>query len=371
MTTARVVVQVADQRVLLSRVLAATTSGTACAVLDPTWPREVLNAAHAAIDEAAARGRLRGGDLAVFTSGSTAHPRPVVRGVRSWLASVEPLREVLGVRPSDTVWLPGPLWSSLFLYGAWHASVLGLRTVLRDEDPRAGSVVHCVPAQVPDVLQRYLRGEVPGLRLLVVAGDRLPDDLRRRAEREGLRVVEYYGAAELSFVAWRDDDGPLRAFPGVGLDVREDVLWVRSPYLARDCLGRIDGPFRQDDEGWATVGDLASERDEGVEVLGRGTSAITTGGHTVVAEDVERHLHDVPGLRDVAVVGLPHPRLGQLVVAVVVGDVDDGSLRSAAGRLPSPARPRRWLRSASLPRSESGKLLREEAARLAVTLALR
>ena len=71
-------------------------------------------------------------------------------------------------------------------------------------------------------------------------------------------MVEYYGAAELSFVAWRDRSGPLRAFPGVETDLRDGLLWARSPYLAKGYLSaRADRPLRRDSHGWATVGDLA------------------------------------------------------------------------------------------------------------------
>ncbi|MFP5346883.1 MAG: class I adenylate-forming enzyme family protein [Actinomycetes bacterium] len=363
--TAPVVVQVADQRALLAQVLDATGAGTPCAVLDVTWPAEVLASARASLRDAADGGDLTSGDLVLFTSGSTARPRPVARTVASWRASVDPLRDVLELEPDDVVWLPGPLWSSLFLYGAWHASVLALDTVLRDESPDAATVVHCVPTQVPDLLQRRGQGELAALRLLVVAGDRLARGRRRDAERLGLRVVEYYGAAELSFVAWRDDDGPLRAFPRVELEVRAGVLWARSPYLARGYLGPADGPFRRDDARWATVGDLASEHPGGVEVLGRGTSAITTGGHTVVVEDVEHWLRRLRGVTDAAVLGVPHARLGQALVAVVVGDVALEDLRRASRELPSASRPRRWLRAGALPRSSAGKLRRHDLLDLA------
>ncbi|HZI96024.1 MAG TPA: hypothetical protein VFD41_00710, partial [Actinomycetales bacterium] len=106
--------------------------------------------------------------------------------------------------------------------------------------------------------------------------------------------MEYYGAAELSFVAWRGDDGPLRPFPGARLRVVDGVLWVSSPYLAEGYLSTPPPVIKHSDPGplmrdgdWATVGDLARSVDGGVEVLGRGDAAVVTGGHTVVAEEVE------------------------------------------------------------------------------------
>ena len=45
-------------------------------------------------------------------------------------------------------------------------------------------------------------------------------------------------------------------------------------------------------------------------MLGRGSAAVTTGGHTVLVEDVEAALAGLPGVLDVAVIGQPHPRFG-------------------------------------------------------------
>lgn len=369
MTPGPVVVETADQRELLDSVLAATTSGRPCAILDPAWPAGVRSAARESLSAATRSGRVRDGDLVLFTSGSTHHPRGVVRTVASWEASAEALTSITGTAPGDVVWLPGRLTSSLFLYGAWHAASSGLPVVLRGEEPEPATVVHCVPGQLPALLDDVQRGRLRRLRLVVTAGDRLPPGLRARTAAAGLRLVEYYGAAELSFVAWRDDDGPLRTFPGVRADVRDGVVWAASPYLARGYLTGA-GALRTDG-GWATVGDLAESVPGGLQVSGRGGSAVTTGGHTVVVEDVELALRAVPGVRDAGVVGLPHHRLGSLLVAVVVGESDDATLRDAIRALPAPARPRRLLRATRLPRTDSGKLRRPELAALATTLAAR
>jgi acyl-CoA synthetase (AMP-forming)/AMP-acid ligase II len=203
----------------------------------------------------------------------------------------------------------------------------------------------------------------------------------------GWRVVEYYGAAELSFVAWRDDSGPFRPFPGVETELRGGMLWARSPYLARGYLdpgtrdsnnsrdssnGRDSndsnnsndtddrgGPFQLDPQGWATVGDLARAVHGGLEILGRGDAAVTSGGHTVLVEEVEQLLRGVQGVADVAVLGVPHPRLGQVLAAVVVGPAGDASLRAAVAVMPAPSRPRRWLHAEALPRTSGGKVRRE------------
>jgi long-chain acyl-CoA synthetase len=339
------------------------------AVIDPTWPTSLRERAMADLADAVATRRLAGGDLVLFTSGSSGSPRAVVRTVESWRASLEPLSELTGIGPPDgtgPVWVPGPITSSLFLYGALHAAWLGLPWAGGRQDAplveRATSA-HLVPTQLADAVDAREHGLLPRLRTVVVAGAHLPASLRRRAARSGLRVVEYYGAAELSFVGWRDDDGPFRDFPGARVRIDDDdrSLWVRSPYVARASLRPgARGSWRQHGD-WHTVGDLGRAENDGWRVLGRGQSVVTTGGHTIVVAEVETVLRQVPGVRDVAVVGLPHPRLVEMVVAVVVPEGSSDTavrrrLEEAARELPAAARPRRWLRAGRLPQLASGKV---------------
>jgi acyl-coenzyme A synthetase/AMP-(fatty) acid ligase len=241
-------------------------------------------------------------------------------------------------------------------------------------DVQRATWAHLVPTQLADTLEAMERGLLPDLRTVVVAGAALPSSLHARAEQRGLRVIEYYGSAELSFVGWRDDTGPFRTFPGADVRVGDDqVVWVQSPYVARSYLRRhARGPWRQQG-GWHTVGDLARPDRQGWWLLGRGDAAVTTGGHTIVVGEVEAVLREVRGVRDVVVLGLPHHRLGQVVAAVVVpGAGPAGALRRRleveAHALPAPARPRRWLRADHLPLLGSGKVDRQALAARAAEL---
>lgn len=356
-------VQERAQSRLYDVVSRAVRTGQAFAVLDPAWPQPFRTMAAGQVEAAVSGGVVGHGDMVLFSSGSTGRPRGIVRTVDSWQASVASLSDITRITPQDRVWLPGPLWSSLFLYGAFHAGAVGAQVIFCDDgcDESAGAtVLHCVPSQLPGLLHRGEAGGLPLVRLAVVAGDHLATPLREQCEMAGWRVVEYYGAAELSFVAWRDRNGPFRAFPGVETELREGILWARSPYLARGYLSaHADGPFRLDPQGWATVSDLARAVDGGLEVLGRGNSAVTSGGHTVVVEEVERLLRGLPGVEEVAVLGVPHPRLGQALTAVVVGSAVDATLRAAMAGMPAPSRPRRWLHADALPRTSGGKLRRD------------
>lgn len=313
--------------------------------------------------------------LVAFTSGSTARPRAVCRTRQSWLASVAPLAELTGTTSTSRVLVPGPLASTLFLHAAWHARQVGAEPVLaRLRTTEAWDVAHLVPHQLDRLLEgtRDLSG-----RAVVVAGAALPETTARRAVSRGLRVLAYYGASELSFVAIGRAPGPMRAFPGVAVQERAGVLWVRSPYTSlgylptgSDLLTEPDqppGPLQSDLDGWCTVGDRGSVLPDGtVAVHGRGIAAVQTGGATVPVADVEAVLRVAPGVDEVVVAGVRHAALGQVVGAVVQGSgVSVQALRAfAADRLAPEARPRRWRVVASLPRTPAGKLDRVATIRL-------
>ncbi|MDP3490233.1 MAG: acyl-CoA synthetase [Phenylobacterium sp.] len=80
---------------------------------------------------------------------------------------------------------------------------------------------------------------------------------------------------------------------------------------------------------WSVPGDWATvEADGAITLLGRGSQVINTGGEKVFPEEVEEALKRFPGVRDAAVVGLPDPRFGERICAVV--DVADGAQPSLA-----------------------------------------
>ncbi|WP_455359837.1 acyl-CoA synthetase [Streptomyces sp. SYSU K21746] len=76
--------------------------------------------------------------------------------------------------------------------------------------------------------------------------------------------------------------------------------------------------FRRGDERWVLLGDMATVDEEGiVTVLGRGSQCINTGGEKVYPEEVEQALKSHPDVYDALVAGVPDPRWGSHVAAVV------------------------------------------------------
>lgn len=289
-----------------------------------------------------------GRPLRLTTSGSTAAPRVVVRSSASWFDSFPVVAELTGLTDASRVWVPGPLAGTMNLFAAVLTRAVGATRVERLEDATHAHLT-------PTVLRRLL-AEPDALagRHLTVAGDRLDRVTHDAAVAGGAAVAHYYGAAELSFVGWGGHEGDLRAFPGVEVEVRDGVLWVRSPYVA-------DVPTVG---GFATVGDRGTvEADGTLRVHGRGDAAVLTGGATVLVEDVEAALRPaVTG--DVVVVGVPHPELGQVVAAALTDPADRAPARAAADALAPAQRPRLWCVVDELPRTAAGKVDRAALAEL-------
>ncbi|MGW7359493.1 acyl-CoA synthetase [Streptomyces sp. NPDC054802] len=120
--------------------------------------------------------------------------------------------------------------------------------------------------------------------------------------------------------------------------------------------------FERDGERWVLLGDMATVDDEGiVTVLGRGSQCINTGGEKVYPEEVEQALKAHPDVYDALVAGVPDPRWGHRVAAVVqlregvaVPSLD--AIRShCRGRLAGYKIPWQLVITGEIRRSPSGK----------------
>lgn len=292
-----------------------------------------------------------GRDLLLRTAGTTGSaPRPVRRTTDSWWLSFPAYAELAGLRAGALLHVPGPLTATMNLFAAVHAADSGIATCA---DPHEATHVVLTPARLD---QGLADGSLQDGQTVVVAGDRLSAGLAGRARAAGLVVHHYYGAAELSFVAWGPDAGHLRVFPGVEVRVRKGALEARSPYVA------LSAP--REPSGWTGVGDRGELLADGrLRVHGR-PDAVTTGGATVPVAEVEAALADVGAV----VVGVPHPRLGAVLAAVVPGPPDTAALRTLArDRLPASHRPRHWLHRPTLPVTDAGKVDRDALAHWAAT----
>jgi long-chain acyl-CoA synthetase len=296
---------------------------------------------------------VTGATIRVPTSGTSGAPRWVIRTAASWVDSFAAVAGLCELGRGSRAWVPGPVTASMNAYAVCLIDHVGAALV---GGPGDATHVFCTPGALASLLDGDARALV-----VVVAGDRLSPGLADAAARAGHTVHHYYGAAQLSFVAWGRDAESLLAFPEVDVDVRDGDLWVSSPWL---CVREEGDPAVlrteiRDDRTWMTVGDRGSVSSDGRIVVTGRADAVTSGGVTVVLADVEGVLR--PCARgEVVVVGRPHPRLGAVLVAICTDPVDADALPAIARRaLPASHRPRRWFVVDALPVTAAGKVDRD------------
>jgi fatty-acyl-CoA synthase len=157
-----------------------------------------------------------------------------------------------------------------------------------------------------------------------------------------------------------DDDG--REVPAG--EVGE--LWIRGPHVSRGYWNNPEATAAAlDAEGWFHTGDLARRDAEGFHTIaGRKKDMIISGGVNVYPAEIEGELLLHPGVRDAAVVGVPHPTWGEVGVAFVVAQdappSPDELIDFLAGRLARYKIPRELVFVDALPRTAYGKVVKGE-----------
>jgi long-chain acyl-CoA synthetase len=159
---------------------------------------------------------------------------------------------------------------------------------------------------------------------------------------------------------------------GVDLAVGEvGELWYRGPIVVRGYWNKPQATAETFVDGWVKTGDLARVDEEGfIYIVDRAKDMLIRGGENIYCVEVENALYAHPGVMDAAVVGIPHPTLGEEPGAVVHLKPDhtatEAELRAhVAERLAAFKVPVRVLfLPEPLPRNANGKILKNELKKL-------
>lgn len=223
-----------------------------------------------------------------------------------------------------------------------------------------------VPAMYSFMTQapEWDNADLSSLRILECGGAPVPAPLIRTYQARGLTFLQGYGMTEASpGVLYLPPDESVRKagtagvpvfFSDVSLD--EGEILVRGPNVFSGYWGQAPH------EGWFRSGDLAERDDEGFyRISGRAKDVIISGGENIYPAEVESVLLTHPAIADVAVVGVPDDKWGEVGKAFVVAlkALEAAEvLAHCDGRLARYKIPKYVEFVAELPRTASGKILK-------------
>lgn len=288
----------------------------------------------------------------MFSSGTTATPKGVMHSHNTLMFDARTAAELFGVRSDDIVLILSPLTHgvgftmALFCAFAQGATVVCVdkfsgAEVLRLLEEERVTYAAAVPTMLIDILAAYDEHprDVSTLRTIPTAGAPIPTETVRMVKAKlGARVTAAYGMTEdMVLTTTRLDDPPDvlaetvgRPLPGCAVRVVDGDLNDVAPgeigellhYGPNLCLGYYDNPEQNREtflaDGYCRSGDLGVLREDGNAVIvGRLKDMYIRGGKNVYPAEVEEVLYQHPRVEKVAIVGVPHDRLGEIGCAFV------------------------------------------------------
>jgi long-chain acyl-CoA synthetase len=344
-----------------------------------------------------------GDDTAVilYTSGTTGTPKGAELTHVNLSRNVEIVQPLFGLGADDVILGALPLFHSFGQTCGLNACVAAGASlaliprfdplaVLQTIERERVTVFEGVPTMYAALLNepRRARFDCSALRICVSGGAALAVEVLRGFEAAfGCVVLEGYGLSETSPVACFNHPDRERVPGSIGTPVDGVELRlvddVRRP-VARGAVGEIairghnvmKGYWRRpeataeaiDADGWFYTGDVARMDDEGrFFIVDRKKDLIIRGGYNVYPREIEEVLYEHPAVREAAVVGIPHPQLGEEVgaaVALKAGvEIAPGELRAfVRDRVAAYKYPRQVWIVAALPKGPTGKILKREIA---------
>ncbi len=357
--------------------------------------------------------------ILMYTSGTTGRPKGALLPHRKALYNSKNAEIYFEITPNDRVLVVSPLFHSLGLQILSLPVLYCGGSLLLQAHFEPDTLLAAVEREritylggVPTVYQRLLdtlesaepdRYALTSLRFLFVAGAAASAELVRAYKRRGLLLVQGYGQtesstltclssadaerkagsvgrpvhhAELRIVSLDTIDGDVSRWRDVtagatgGAEETEETgeIVVRGPIVMLGYWERPQANAETLRDGWLRTGDLATRDEEGfITLVGRSREMFISGGENVYPAEVEARYLEHPAVREIAVVGVAHPRWGEAGRAHVV--IEPGASASAAElkswgreRLARFKIPSAFVFQGELPRTASGKVQKHRLA---------
>jgi acyl-CoA synthetase (AMP-forming)/AMP-acid ligase II len=348
-----------------------------------------------------------GGDddaVVLFTSGTSARPKGVVLNYREHLGNIEPSADGFGITADDRVYdFRSFNWASAQLLGALVPLQRGATLVMAAKFSASRFFAHVrehgvtVAAGNPTTINILLntetdarRDNLPALRFITSSSAPLTiEEWRRFEARFGIPIAQGYGSSETGWIATIPGEARRLGTAGRPLPYHQlAIVDADGRALPPGEIGQIeiggfeiggkaaheyryladDGSVRVNSRARIRTGDLGClDADGFLRVTGREKDLIIRGGVNISPVEIDSFLMQRPDLIEVATVGVPDAVYGEEVVSYVVArpgaTVDTGELlRYCSDGLPAFKAPKQIVLSASLPKTERGKLNRRALA---------
>ncbi len=328
----------------------------------------------------------------LYTSGTTGRSKGAMLSHANLASNARVLSDYWHWRQDDVLLHALPIFHVHGLFVALHCALLGGSRVIFMPRFDAGSVMQRLPETtvmmgVPTFYTRLLehqdfdRETCANMRLFISGSAPLLAETHREFEtRTGHRILERYGMTETGMITSNPYDGQRVAgtvgypLPGVSVRVADDkgkelprgeagVLEITGPNVFQgywQMPEKTAEEFRPD--GWFITGDIAVMAEDGrVTIVGRAKDLIISGGFNVYPKEIESQIDELPGVKESAVFGVPHPDFGEGVTAVVVPDgsaqlTEQSMVEALSDRLARFKQPKRVFFVDELPRNTMGKV---------------
>jgi cyclohexanecarboxylate-CoA ligase len=297
--------------------------------------------------------------VVIFTSGSTGRPKAVLHTHRGLAYKARSMAGIHGLSAADAVLMPSPLAHiSGLLNAVLVPGAAAMRIVLMERwDPARGldlmekeriSYMIGPPTMFTGLMEHAAFDPAKVANMRVVSSGMMgvtPSFIEAASTGLGAIVKRSYGSTEAPTVSTCTNDDPAercretdgRALGDAAISVadpttgrrrpagEEGEVWIRGPELfaGYSDSGETAATMHQ---GWFRSGDLGVLDSEGwLTITGRIKELIIRGGENISSSEVERALELHPGIRQAVVVGRPDERVGERVVAFIVGSGDGGT----------------------------------------------
>ena len=335
----------------------------------------------------------------LYTSGTTGQPKGAELTHGNLRSNTEIARDdIVRAQPDDVIFGGLPLFHVFGQTVALNVAVAAgacltllprfdAEHALRIITGHRVTVFEGVPTMYVALLHQPDRADydLSSLRMCISGGAALPVEVLRGFEEAfGCAVLEGYGLSETSPVASFNHPGRERKAGSIGTPIRDvqmrvvddsgnelpqgevGEIVIRGPNVMKGYWHRPEATTEAIRDGWFHSGDLARVDEDGYFfIVDRKKDMIIRGGYNVYPREIEEVLYEHPAIAEAAVIGVPHPALGEEVAAAVSlkpgAAVTAEELRAyVKGQVAAYKYPRHlWILDA-LPKGPTGKILKRE-----------